>query len=210
MLDANVFQKAREALSPMKNPVKLLLFRSASHESGEMMEQLIRELSNANPLLSIGVLDFDSQSPEAAQYGVKNPSTLCIIGKEKRSIRMLGMPSGMEFMPFLKTIVDVSRGEADLARGLQDTIMSIDFEVNLKVFVTPSCPHCPGVARLAHIMALLNPKVSSEVIESMEFPGLSQHYKVGGVPKMVINEAKEVVGGYPPEVILKRILDSRP
>jgi len=209
LLDLNSFQKVREALSGMKNPVKLVVFTSPSHESGASMAQLASELSAANPLISSEIRVFDSEKDAALEYKVSSPSTMCIVGKEKRSMKVLGLPSGLEFHPFLRTLVDASNNEPDIQRDIQEKIKAINFDVNLKVFVTPVCPHCPGVARLAHLMALLNPRVSSEVIDAQEFPELSMRYQVSGVPKMVINDLTDVVGGYPPEVIIKRILESK-
>jgi thiol-disulfide isomerase/thioredoxin len=60
--------------------------------------------------------------------------------------------------------------------------------VHIRVFVTPSCGYCPGVARIAHAIALENSNVSADVIEVEEFPALAQTYQVRGVPKTVITQ----------------------
>jgi glutaredoxin-like protein len=205
MLDSNTMKKVQEILSKMNNPVKLVVFKSESHPPGVALAQLASELANANPLLSAEIHDFDSERKLAEEYGVSQPSTLCVIGKEKRYIHVLGLPSGHEFLPFLQTLLEVSKGSAEIPRDIEAKIKAIDFPVTMKVFITPTCPYCPPAVRLAHIMALANPNVRSEMVEATEFPELSQKYEVSGVPKTVINDIIDLVGAHPPEIVLKKI-----
>ncbi len=205
MLDEQVMRKAKETLSGMKNPVKLVVFKSEKHESGELMAQLADELRGASPLLTVQVHDFDSEKKLAEEYGVSQPSTMCIMGKEKRFVKVLGLPSGHEFFPFLQTVADVSKGYIEMPRELEAKAKAIDFPVTMKVFVTPTCPYCPGAVRLAHALALLNPNIHGEMVEAMEFPELSQKYEVSGVPKTVINDVVDLVGAYPADIVIKKI-----
>lgn len=46
-------------------------------------------------------------------------------------------------------------------------------------------------------MALLNPRITADVIEANEFPELSQRFDVMGVPKTVVNGVQELVGAQP-------------
>lgn len=47
-------------------------------------------------------------------------------------------------------------------------------------------------------MALESPLVQAEMVEAMEFPELSQRYRVSGVPQTTINDgAGSVVGAVP-------------
>ncbi len=207
MLDAEVMKKVKENLSGMKNPVKLVIFKSKSHESSGLVEQLAKEIAQANPLLLVETHDLDSEKKVAAEYGVSQPATICLVGKEKRYVKILGLPSGHEFFPFLQTIVDVSKGGMDLPKDIENKIRAIDFPVTMKVFVTPTCPYCPGAVRIAHALAMINPNIHGEMVEAMEFPELAQKYEVSGVPKTVINDVADLVGAYPLEVVLKRIME---
>jgi alkyl hydroperoxide reductase subunit AhpF len=46
-------------------------------------------------------------------------------------------------------------------------------------------------------MALLNPRITADVIEANEFPELSERFNVMGVPKTVVNGVQELVGAQP-------------
>ena len=55
-------------------------------------------------------------------------------------------------------------------------------------------------------MAVESPRVTAEVIEASEFPGLSQQYAVSGVPKTVVNERIEILGARSEAAFLAEVL----
>jgi len=57
-------------------------------------------------------------------------------------------------------------------------------------------------------MAMASDKVSAEVIDSEEFPGLARRYNVGGVPKTMLNYQSEFVGAAPEGFVLDKILNA--
>jgi alkyl hydroperoxide reductase subunit AhpF len=73
------------------------------------------------------------------------------------------------------------------------------------VFVTPTCPYCPGAVVLAHRMGYYSPKVKADMIEATEFPHLAMKYNVMGVPRTVINETEFQEGAAPENMIIDKI-----
>ncbi len=63
---------------------------------------------------------------------------------------------------------------------------------------------------LAHQIAMENPKmIRAEAVDAMEFPELSQKFRVQGVPQTVINSGKGiVVGAYPEAKMLAEIMSA--
>jgi len=51
---------------------------------------------------------------------------------------------------------------------------------------------------LAHAFAIENPHIQAEMIEAIEFPELSNQFKVSGVPQTTINSGQEVIIGSSP------------
>lgn len=121
------------------------------------------------------------------------------------NVRFVGLPGGYEFSTLLAVIVDVSTGRTDLSTSSLEALTAIDTPVQIRVFVTPSCPYCPRVARLAHQLAMANPMIVAEVIEANEFPELSERYRVRSVPKTVINDRIEFVGSLPEAKVIEAI-----
>ena len=46
-------------------------------------------------------------------------------------------------------------------------------------------------------MAYANPNITADALDAMEFMDLSRKYRVTGVPKTIVNETIEIVGGLP-------------
>jgi alkyl hydroperoxide reductase subunit AhpF len=80
--------------------------------------------------------------------------------------------------------------------------------VHFQVFVTRTCPYCPGAVRLAHRMAMENDLIRADMVEANEFPELSNRYSVMSVPRTVINEDHYFVGVLPEAAFLEATLQS--
>ncbi|MFW5856013.1 MAG: thioredoxin family protein, partial [Bacillota bacterium] len=94
----------------------------------------------------------------------------------------------------------------DLPDDALEQIKEIDEDVRLQVFITPTCPYCPRAVRVAHQMAMVNSRISGEMVEAIEFPDLSDKYNVSGVPKTVINDgAAEQEGAVPLKAVISKV-----
>ena len=126
------------------------------------------------------------------------------------SMKFYGMPSGHEFMALLEDIADAAGGDGtSLSADTVQALKALTKPVHLQVFVTPTCPYCPGAVRMAHQFSRVNPRmVDAEMIESMEFPDLSEKYSVMAVPKVVINEEVDFEGALPEKVFLFKVKEA--
>jgi hypothetical protein len=55
-------------------------------------------------------------------------------------------------------------------------------------------------------MAVESPRVTADVIEASEFPGLSEEYAVRAVPKTVVNDRHEILGARPERAFVTEVL----
>jgi glutaredoxin len=119
------------------------------------------------------------------------------------NVRFLGQPGGYEFTTLIEDLVDLGKGTTGLASTTVEAVRAIDVPVHIQVFVTPACPYCPRVARLAHQLAMENTLIVADVIEANEFPVLSERYQVRSVPKTVINDRVQIVGSISEATVLE-------
>ncbi len=56
-------------------------------------------------------------------------------------------------------------------------------------------------------MAAANPLITADAIEATEFMDLSRKYRVTGVPKTIVNETIEIMGGLPEQEFVRTALD---
>ena len=55
-------------------------------------------------------------------------------------------------------------------------------------------------------MAFESPHITAIAVEATEFPDLARRYRVTGVPKTVVNERIEIMGGVPEDMFVPQVL----
>jgi glutaredoxin-like protein len=167
--------------------------------------ELVEELGSLNDKIKTQVLDLVKDKERASQYQVDKVPAIVIEGPKKSKVKFYGAPAGYEFNTLIKDIVQTSRGETELSAETRRRLSEIKKPVHLKVFVTPTCPYCPGMVSLAHQFAMENENITADMIEVSEFPQLGVKYNVSGVPKTVINESGELLGMQPEEEFVRQL-----
>jgi glutaredoxin-like protein len=185
-------------------PVKIILFtQNINCEYCPETERLLRELAETSEKIQLEVKNFAIDKLEVQKYKIdKVPAIL--VGNER--IRYFGIPAGYEFAALIEDIVEVSRKSSFLSTSSQEKIRSLKVPINIKVFVTPTCPYCPRMVKYAHSAALLNENIYAEMIEATEFPELASQYSVYGVPKTIINEKIEIEGAVPEDFFVSELI----
>ena len=56
-------------------------------------------------------------------------------------------------------------------------------------------------------MAAANEMITADAIEATEFMELSRRYRVTGVPKTIVNDTIEIMGGLPEQDFVRAVLD---
>ncbi len=55
-------------------------------------------------------------------------------------------------------------------------------------------------------MAFANPLITADAIDAQEFMDLSRRYRITGVPKTIVNETVEIMGGLPEADFVEAVL----
>ena len=55
-------------------------------------------------------------------------------------------------------------------------------------------------------MAFASSNITAYAVEATEFPDLARRYRVTGVPKTVVNETVEILGGLPQDMFVEQAL----
>ncbi len=208
LLNQETRDQIKEFLGDMQEPLTMVLFtQEGPCETCKETRQLLEEVSALNDKISFVEKDIKQDASEAALYDITlTPSFVFLNAQnEYHGVKFNGIPAGHEINSFLSAILDVSGSKFDISPAVLKRIENIQKEVNIKVFVTLTCPHCPGAVQSAHRLAMLNKHVTGEMIEAQTFYELSQKFNVSGVPKIIINDTLELVGNQPLEAFLDQI-----
>jgi glutaredoxin-like protein len=191
----------------LESNVRIVLFKEKSDcESCETAEQLIKEVSLTSTRLTKEAYDIDEDAELASRWRVDKVPAILLFGEKEYGVRFFGLPSGYEFSTFIEDIVDVSRNTSRLTPKTKEVVKKIDRPIHIQVFVTPSCPYCPRVVRLAHQFAIENTLITGDMIEALEFQELSNRYNVLAVPKTIINDQIFFEGAIPETLFLQQVL----
>lgn len=206
LLNEDVQNQLKQVFEELKNAVTMVLFTSEEDcESCETTLNLLTEVSELSDKLNLRV--YDLKSDEAKKYDIDLAPSFVLLDHngEYHRVKFNGIPAGHEINSFISALIEMSGAESEVPAELLERIQKIDKPVNIKVFVTLSCPHCPGAVQKAHKLAMLNKNVTGEMIEAQTFYELSEKFNVTGVPKIIINDSLELVGNQPIERFLDQI-----
>lgn len=156
-------------------------------------EAILNELSELTSKLTLDIVESKKESAMLPSVSIGNTGR----------ILFRGTPSGYEFSSLLTGIIDSGRKEKTLSDETMAFLNDLQKDIHIRVFVTPTCPHCPPSVVLAHRMAAYSDRVIAEAIEANEFPDLSRKYQVQGVPRTVINETYSVEGSQPESYLIE-------
>lgn len=205
-LDENSLASLRKKLEKMKNPVKIILFVSEKDEnSGNTIEEFLNEVKQASEKIELEKIIVERNGEKANEYSVYGVPSFTIHGKEKRQVNYYGLPLGQEFGTFIWDILDVSKEKPDISDDLLKKISDVQKDVLIQVFVSSTCPHCPQAAKVAHDLAIINPRIKADVIDTSQFKPLAMKYNIRSVPTTVINSEVALEGIYPIDVLLHTI-----
>lgn len=209
LIPAKEQQHIREIFaSKLKHEVNVLVFTqnfecSYCKENRELIDELA---SLSDGKIKVEVYDFVEDEAKAKEYAIDKIPAIALIGEKDYGIRFFGIPTGYEFGALLDDIIDVSNRKTRLANTTKEALKKIDMDVSIKVFVTPTCPYCPKMVRLAHQFAMESDYITAHMIESIEFPQLANRYNVMAVPKVVINDRIEFEGAVPEPYFVQYVL----
>jgi len=124
---------------------------------------------------------------KSAGYQVSRSPTV-LVCPEKYKIRYTGAPIGEESRAFIQSLLRVSIGESTLSPRSKSRLAGLNEPRQVQVFVTPTCPYCPGEVLNAFKVAIERPDlVSAECIEAAENLDLARKVGLGGVPTTLVN-----------------------
>lgn len=208
MFDEKTKKKLTEILSEMKEEVKIIFFtdnkeENATKETGLFLDEI--GLMSNKILIEKKEIGKDKITDE--QYDVdKVPAMILVDSKGKNTgVRYFGLPGGYEINSFVKGILEVSGKRDKIPDELISRINKIDKKIHIQVFVSMTCPYCPGAVMAAHILALENNNITADMIESSSLKQYAEKYSVNGVPKTVINNTMEFIGARPLTELLKML-----
>jgi glutaredoxin-like protein len=213
LISASDQEHLRESFAAMTRPVRLLFFtQTLGCETCLQTRQILDELPPLSDRIAVEEINLILEPARAAQYGIDRAPAVVLLGEDEQGemrdsrIRFLGAPGGYEFISLVEAVLLVGGRPSSLSADNLARVAAVEQPLTIRVFTTPTCPHCPRAVTLAHEMAFAGPNVTAIAVEATEFPDLARRYMVTGVPKTVVNETVEILGALPQDDFVQQAL----
>lgn len=163
----------------------------------EAMIRFMRDLERLGEKININYNSLESDV--ARTHGVtRSPSLL--IQPDQYKLRYTGTPLGEEARVFIEVLLLVSNGVSGLSEHSREAMKMLEEERDLKVFISPTCPYCPGQVSQVMRAAIERPDlVSAECVETVENQDMAEEYDAQSVPLTVTNKTFRQMGLLPEE-----------
>ena len=203
-------QTVRGHLAVIEEPVRLLFFTQTfgAPDTVLIAKQVLDEIVGLNDHLSLEEVNFVLEQDRATQYGVEQIPTIVLLkGDQDTRIRFLGAPAGYEFMSLIEAVILAGTNDSGLTPDSRALVAEhVTTPLDIQVFVTPTCPHCPRAVTLAHRLAVESPLITASCVEATEFMDLSRKFRVTGVPKTIVNGSIEILGALPEAQFVRTVV----
>merc|ERR1711879_111512 len=200
LLNEELSTQLKEVFADMKNPITIAVFtKEGECNTCEETVAFMAEIEALSDKISLKKCDIEKDVKLAEAYDIQMVPSIVLLDKDDKfvGIKFNGIPAGHEINSFIPALLEVSGSGERLPDSFGEKINALQKPVNIKVFVTLSCPHCAGAVQKAHKLALESPMINAEMIEAQTFGEISNKFNVSSVPKIVINDQYEFVGNQP-------------
>jgi glutaredoxin-like protein len=203
-------QTVRGHLAVIEEPVRFLFFTQTfgAPDTVIVARQVLDEIVGLCDLITLEEVNFVLEQDRARQYGVEHiPTTVLLRGDQDTRIRFLGAPAGYEFMSLIEAVILAGTNDSGLSPASRALVAQhVTEPLDIQVYVTPTCPHCPRAVTLAHRLATESPLIKASCVEATEFMDLSRKFRVTGVPKTIVNESIEILGALPEDQFVRAVV----
>ncbi len=176
MLDATMKTQLQQYLALLRQPIRLIAALDGSATAGEM-----RELLETIAGLS------DKVSLDPGGHDVRTPSFVIARDGETAGVRFAGLPLGHEFTSLVLALLWTGGHPPKVEQSVIDSIRAIDREMDFEVYMSLTCHNCPDVVQAAALMAIVNPKIRTVVIEGGAFRQEVEAREIMAVPMVYGN-----------------------
>lgn len=206
-LDNNIINQLKEVFKKLDKEIKIVNFVSETNEKSKELKSFLEEFKAVSDKIIIEQVDFDNEKDKVNLYNIENIPAMTFVKSngEVTNNKFYGIPGGHEINSFVITLLNIAEIGRNFDAETLKRLDNIDKEVNLKVFVTLACHHCPDVVVATQMMALKNKNIKAEMLDISLYPDLVEKFEVKSVPTVIYNNSEFTIGAKTANEILNKI-----
>ncbi|MEZ5632082.1 MAG: alkyl hydroperoxide reductase subunit F [Burkholderiaceae bacterium] len=171
MLDDDLKQQLAAYLERVKEPFELVATLGSDDKSKEMREllELIASLSDKITLRT------DGQDTRVPSFALQKPGSTA-------RLRFAAIPLGHEFTSLVLALLWTGGHPPKVEDDVLAQAKALDAKLDFEVYMSLSCHNCPDVVQALSLLAIVNPGVTTTVIDGGMFQKEVEEREIMGVP----------------------------
>ena len=176
MLDDSIKAQLAAYLEKLQQPIELVASLDDS-ETSRQMKQLLADIASLSKLVTIREDGNETRRPTFTVGRVGEPGR----------IHFAGLPMGHEFTSLVLALLQTGGHPPKVEAETIEQIKSLSGPLHFETFVSLTCHNCPDVVQALNLMAVLNPNVTSVMIEGGVNQDEVTSREIMAVPSVFLN-----------------------
>ncbi|UCV14616.1 alkyl hydroperoxide reductase subunit F [Quatrionicoccus australiensis] len=194
MLDSNIKTQLKAYLEKLQRPIELVASLDASPAAREMLG-LLTDIAELSAKVS---LREDGNAALRPSFAIGQPG-------ETPRITFAGIPMGHEFTSLVLALLQTGGHPPKVDAAVIEQIKALPGNFRFETFISLSCHNCPDVVQALNLMAVLNPGVTSTMIDGALFQDEVERRKIMAVPTVFLNGEEFGAGRMSVEEIIAKL-----
>ena len=177
MLDDTLKSQLATYLERVTLPIEMVASLSDDSASADMRELLQTIQSLRSDKISLRLDGQDARKPSFSLQRAGSDTQL----------RFAGLPLGHEFTSLVLALLWTGGHPPKVEQDVIDQIKGLDGDYRFEVYMSLTCHNCPDVVQALSLMAVLNPRIQTTVIEGGAFQQEVTEREIMAVPSVYLN-----------------------
>jgi alkyl hydroperoxide reductase subunit F len=177
MLDESISEQLRSVFGSLEASFSLVV-RPSKHEKQEELLELVRGVAATSDKIEVRV-----EGDETDQLYLQ-----LLKDGQKTGVAFRGIPAGHEFTSLILALLNAD-GKGKLPdAGIRGRVAALKGPVALRTYVSLSCTNCPDVVQALNVVALINPKITHELVDGEIAIEEVERLGLQGVPAVYLGD----------------------
>ena len=194
MLDTNLKAQLKAYLERVKLPFVITASLDDSAGAREMLG-LLQDIVSLTDKITLKTDGTDARKPS---FTLGRPG-------ETERIRFAAIPMGHEFTSLVLALLQVGGHPPKIEQELIEQIRNLEGDLRFETYMSLTCHNCPDVVQALNLLAVLNPRIQSVVIDGGLYQQEVADRQVLAVPMIFLNGEHFGQGRMDVEAIVKKL-----
>lgn len=202
MLTQDILNALKGYAANMQKTVTFVL-QTGEHSKREELKKFLSDVAGISDKIQLEERDTNGVLRSSVSF-------LLEADGEDTGIRFSGIPGGHEFNSFVLAMLHASGTPLKVDDSVKGIVKGVREELNFEVFISLSCHNCPDVVQALNQFALLNPNITSEMIDGGLYQSLVSERDIQGVPSVYLNGELFANGKVDASTLIDKLLERDP